>query len=80
MASSNSVALRQEWLPQGLTRREREVALLVGTGMSNKDIAEQLGLSVGTVKIHIHNILQKTGARHRYDLIAQMAPAYKRPG
>ena len=71
MTSSDSVALDQQ-LPQELTRREREVALLVGAGMSNKEIARQLGLSDGTVKLYVHSILRKTGARNRYGIIAQM--------
>jgi DNA-binding NarL/FixJ family response regulator len=68
----NSVALDQQW-PRGLTSRESEVVVLVGTGISNKEIAQQLGLSIGTVKQHVRSIFRKTGARHRYDLIAQIA-------
>jgi two-component system nitrate/nitrite response regulator NarP len=71
VTSSNSVALGQHWLQ--LSRREREVVVWVGGGMSNKEIAQRLGLSAGTVKIHLHSIFQKTGAKTRYDLIAQMA-------
>ncbi len=74
MASSNS--LGQQWPPEGLSRRETEVVLLVGTGLSNKEIAQRLGLSVGTVKLHIHNIFLKTGARRRGNLVAQMASVY----
>jgi len=71
MASTDNVALGQQW-PHELTCRETEVLLLVGTGMSNKEIARQLGLSDGTVKLHVHSIFQKTGARSRGDLIAVM--------
>jgi DNA-binding CsgD family transcriptional regulator len=67
MTSSNSIALVR------LTRREREVLVWVGDGMSNKAIARRLGLSVGTVKQHVHSILQKTGARTRCYLVAQMS-------
>lgn len=70
--SSNSVALGRQ-RPQELTRRESEVVLLVGTGMSNREIAQQLGLSVGTVKLHVHHIFRKTGARRRSNLVVQMA-------
>ena len=70
MASFNSVLLDQQWL---LTSREREIVRLVGDGISNKEVAQQLGLSVGTVKIHMHSIFRKTGARTRYELIVQMA-------
>jgi DNA-binding CsgD family transcriptional regulator len=59
-----------EW-SKVLSPRERQIAVLVGRGMSNKDVARELGLRVGTVKIHAHNIFQKIGVRSRYDLIAQ---------
>ena len=71
MTNTDSVALDQQW-PRGLTHRESEVVLLVGGGMSNREIAQRLGLSVGTVKIHIHSIFRKTGARRRSDLVVQM--------
>jgi len=48
-----------------LSPRERQVAMLIGRGLCNKEIARELGLSVGTVKLHVHNILKKTGARNR---------------
>ncbi|MCB9676299.1 MAG: hypothetical protein H6737_14345 [Alphaproteobacteria bacterium] len=44
-----------------LTPREREVAELVATGLRNQDIALALGISVGTVKDHVHRILAKSG-------------------
>jgi DNA-binding NarL/FixJ family response regulator len=52
----------------GLTAREHEVATLVARGLSNKEVALQLGLSDGTVKLHVHNILKKLGAKNRYAL------------
>ena len=72
MTSADSVALSQRW-PHPLTRRESEVTHLVGIGMSNREIAQRLGLSVGTVKIHIHSIFRKTGARRRSELVVQIA-------
>lgn len=45
----------------GLTPREREVAGLVAAGLRNKDIALALGISLGTVKDHVHHILDKSG-------------------
>ena len=52
-----------------LSSRERAVALLIGGGLSNKEVARELGLSPSTVKVHAHNILQKLGLRSRRDLI-----------
>jgi DNA-binding NarL/FixJ family response regulator len=57
-----------------LTARERQIALMVGDGRANKDIARGLNLSEGTVKIHLHHIFQKLGVTTRAglnDLIAQ---------
>ena len=54
-----------------LSPREREVATLVARGLSNKEVARELGLSSGTVKIHLHSIFQKLGAKSRYRLIGQ---------
>jgi len=44
-----------------LTPREREVAALISAGQSNKEIARSLGLTVGTVKHYVHQILEKSG-------------------
>lgn len=43
----------------GLTRRQREVAKLIVDGLSNKEIAAALGISLATVKDHVHAILQR---------------------
>lgn len=42
-----------------LTRREGEVLQLIGRGMSNKEIARELTLSIATVKHHVHHVLGK---------------------
>lgn len=44
---------------EALTRREEEVLRLIGGGLSNKEIARELSLSVATVKHHVHHILRK---------------------
>lgn len=48
-----------------LTQREREVLNLVKQGMTNKAIARELGLSPGTVKVHIERMLAKLGVNDR---------------
>jgi transposase len=48
-----------------LTPREREVALLVERNLSNDEIARELGIKRGTVKIHVHKILKKGGLSRR---------------
>jgi non-specific serine/threonine protein kinase len=53
-----------------LTRREREIAALVATGLTNREIAGQLYLSVRTVEVHVDHILSKLGFRTRTQLAA----------
>ncbi|MBC9247213.1 response regulator transcription factor [Paracoccus sp. 11-3] len=48
-----------------LTQRQIDVLQLVADGQSNKRIADRLGLSVHTVKLHLHNASQRLGARNR---------------
>ena len=52
-------------VPEPLTGREREVLRLFSAGLSNREIGEALGVVEGTVKNHVHNILQKLGVRDR---------------
>jgi DNA-binding NarL/FixJ family response regulator len=53
----------------GLTPREREILTLVGSGMSNHEIATHLVLSPLTAKTHVSRILAKLGARDRAQLV-----------
>jgi len=60
---------RQEKYPRSeLTPREQQVMELVEQGFKNKEIARQLGIRPGTVKIHLKHIFEKTGVRGRYGL------------
>ena len=53
-----------------LTRREAEVAMLVARGLTNREVAGQLYLSVRTVEVHVDRILTKLGFRTRTQLAA----------
>jgi DNA-binding NarL/FixJ family response regulator len=51
-----------------LSEREREVALAVGRGCSNADIAAELHMSVATAKAHVSRLLAKLGAENRVQI------------
>lgn len=53
---------------EGLTEREKEVLLLIADGQSNKEIAEELHISVKTVKTHVSNLLMKCELEDRTQL------------
>ncbi|GAA1995342.1 response regulator transcription factor [Catenulispora subtropica] len=53
----------------GVTEREREVLTLVGRGMSNSEIAEELFISAATAKAHVARLFTKLGARDRVQLV-----------
>ena len=54
---------------KGLTDREREVLALVGTGLSNEEIAAELVLSPATARTHVSRIMTKLAARDRAQLV-----------
>lgn len=53
----------------GLSAREQEVIGLVADGMRNQEIAEQLGLSLSTVKCHVNAIMEKLDAQDRTEAV-----------
>jgi two-component system, NarL family, nitrate/nitrite response regulator NarL len=62
---------REEAIEQAaelLTPRELELVRLVARGLHNKEIARELAIAEGTVKIHLHNIYEKTGVDNRIAL------------
>jgi DNA-binding NarL/FixJ family response regulator len=65
MAANRNVP--KELAEYSLTHREVQVLRHVGLGLSNKEIAKSLGISVETVKEHVQNILRKTKATDRTD-------------
>ena len=56
-----------------LTARELEVLKLIGEGQTNQQIAESLVIEVGTVKNHVHNILEKLNVSSRREAAAYLA-------
>jgi DNA-binding NarL/FixJ family response regulator len=56
--------------PFGLTAREAEVLALVGRGLTNAEIAEELFISVKTASVHVSNILRKLGLKSRIQAAA----------
>lgn len=56
-------------LSKVLTPREIELVKMVAAQLQNKEIATRLGISVGTVKIHLHNIYEKLNVRSRLELV-----------
>ncbi|MCX4991053.1 MULTISPECIES: response regulator transcription factor [unclassified Streptomyces] len=67
-ASRPELARAQREL-KGITEREREVLTLVGTGLSNTEIAERLFISVATAKTYLTRLLSKLDARDRVQLV-----------
>lgn len=61
---------------QVLSPRERQVATCLARGLTNREIAAELFVSVATVKDHVHHILTKTGLTNR----AAVAGRWRAPG
>jgi DNA-binding NarL/FixJ family response regulator len=64
---------------ESLTPREREVAALIARGLSNKQIARRLQITVGTVKHYVHQILEKTGLPSRVAIATEAKSSRLRP-
>lgn len=63
-------AMDEHALLRGLTDRERQTLALIAEGLSNKLIARQLGISDGTVKVHVRHLLCKLDLHSRLELAA----------
>ncbi len=57
---------------QHLTPRERQIALLLRDGASNKELARELGLGLPTVKTHLLNLFRKQGVSNRTELVTAL--------
>ncbi len=63
----------------GLTHREREILELIAQGHSNPEIARSLHIAPGTVRVHVHAILQKLGVRDRTQAVVQLLQRSTQP-
>jgi DNA-binding CsgD family transcriptional regulator len=68
-ASLHLARLKPQYAYQKLTPREQEVFQQLSLGQSNQQIADQLNITVRTVKYHLGNIFQKYGVNQRFQLI-----------
>jgi DNA-binding CsgD family transcriptional regulator len=53
-----------------LTEREREILAFAATGLQNKEIADKLGISVATVRNHVHNLLDKLEVHSKLEAVS----------
>lgn len=63
-----------------LTRREREAAELIATGLSDKEIARRLNISLATAKAHVHNLLGKLNVQRRGQVVVRLNEPAQHPG
>lgn len=63
--ASDAMSTRELAEPANLTRAEKAIATQVVSGLRNREVAEILGLSEGTVKVHVHNIFPNLGVNSR---------------
>ena len=71
-------ASKSQQIEGGLTSREREIAILIAEGMTNKEIARKVGITEGTVKLHLHKVFQKLNVPNRASLATKMLQ-HRRP-
>jgi LuxR family maltose regulon positive regulatory protein len=58
-------------LPEPLTPKERDVLALMAAGLSNPEIAVRLVVTTGTVKTHVHHLIEKLRVRNRVEAISR---------
>ena len=79
----SDLAARFEGPRPSLAPRERELIKCVAKGLRNRDIAKQLGVTEGTVKVYLHGVFDKLGVRNRTELAIRadefLADGFLRP-
>lgn len=63
-----------------LTRRQREVLRLINRGLSNEEIAEEIGVTLNTVKSHVSSMLKALGVKRRTQAMRMLAAPEERAG
>jgi two-component system nitrate/nitrite response regulator NarL len=66
--SRRNTGRNRPWPGPTLTKRERQAAELIRSGLTDKEIARRLNISVATTKSHVHNLLSKLNARRRSEV------------
>lgn len=61
--------------PERLSKRQRQVLMELMKGRTNKEIAERLGISLATAKLHVQAILAEAGARNRTEAVLRFGGA-----
>jgi DNA-binding NarL/FixJ family response regulator len=69
LGDDRSVPAREDPRLNSLTRREREILVAIGQGLTNGEIAHRFTLSESTVKTHVGRVLAKIGARDRIQAV-----------
>jgi len=68
---ASGAASQAAGLPEDLSEREREVLQLIAAGKTNRQIASELFVGVGTVKTHLNNLYRKLDAHSRTQAVAR---------
>ena len=72
-AATSEERLRHVLDPHALSEREMQTAVLAAQGFSNRQIGEELFVSIPTVKSHLYSVYKKSGIRSRYQLSALLS-------
>jgi DNA-binding CsgD family transcriptional regulator len=56
----------------GLTPSEAKISMLIAQGISLKDVADTLGISMGTARSHLNHVFKKTGSHRQAHLVQQI--------
>jgi DNA-binding NarL/FixJ family response regulator len=64
-------AVRRHELRERLTPRETEILQLVARGVDNRAIADRLGISIATVRVHVQKVIEKLGAHSRLEAVVR---------